>query len=538
MKKFILFVLFLAAFLKLHSFIMDSGFFFPQHQKIIWNISFTDDGSRTIMHWDKLPYPCLYCVESLSPATGEVAQAPPYQRFAKDFVLEPDYLLPQTPIPMHYRITAYSPFAPQLQTLPPAINPRYTAPTVPAIVSHYPAEKPCSLKPYLLWHTVPGAVCYEVELLAAPPEEDAAAQLSTLHHLFSTNRIYTNGWQADLTALDTQAPIYWRVRALNLDRQPIGVFSPAEPLHIDAALPVPDRPLIQAFDRLEGQPAPLYPVYQWIPMNGVSRYEVELMTAPPARDHDRQPTRDRIWYQTVTNSFSCYDEYARPYAGPYYWRVRGVDAAGNTIGTYSDTGRFLVAAHRERPFAAAFGDSITHGGGALSYSPFNFEYNYTTYLDFPACNLGRSGDTAQTSCDRFEADVLPCHPLNLLILSGSNDLRADISAAAIIKALDTLGEKCRAHDIRPIFLTLMPIHPPNIQRAFHTGTDRNWYAKMKEINAFIRQQEYYIDLEPYFYDPTLSLLATDLSIDGLHPDIRGKKLMAEIINANLDKFRR
>ena len=53
----------------------------------------------------------------------------------------------------------------------------------------------------------------------------------------------------------------------------------------------------------------------------------------------------------------------------------------------------------------------------------------------------------------------------------------------------------------------------------------------------MRQQDYYIDLEPYFYDSTGTLLDTELSVDGLHPDIRGKMLMAEIINAHPEQFR-
>ena len=158
-------------------------------------------------------------------------------------------------------------------------------------------------------------------------------------------------------------------------------------------------------------------------------------------------------------------------------------------------------------------------------------------MNFPAYNLGRSGDTSHDSLLRFDDDVLPYHPYNLLILTGSNDLRSDISAAAIIQDLEEIGQKCQQNDIRPIFLTLMPINPDNIDQAFHTETDANWLEKLQTINDFIRQQDYYIDLEPYFYDSTGTLLDTELSVDGLHPDIRGKMLMAEIINAHPEQFR-
>ena len=83
----------------------------------------------------------------------------------------------------------------------------------------------------------------------------------------------------------------------------------------------------------------------------------------------------------------------------------------------------------------------------------------------------------------------------------------------------------------------MPIHPQNIYTAFHTETSDGWRAKLAKINDFIRKQEYYVDLEPYFYDNTKTKLDETLAIDGLHPDIYGKMLMAELINAHRDLFR-
>ena len=59
---------------------------------------------------------------------------------------------------------------------------------------------------------------------------------------------------------------------------------------------------------------------------------------------------------------------------------------------------------------------------------------------------------------------------------------------------------------------------------------------MKAINAFIRQQPYYIDLEPYFYDASKTILAPEWANDGLHADIRGKMLIGEIIGMHKDLF--
>ena len=133
--------------------------------------------------------------------------------------------------------------------------------------------------------------------------------------------------------------------------------------------------------------------------------------------------------------------------------------------------------------------------------------------------------------------MLPLHPANLLILTGSNSLRATgITAQEIIQDLDELQKKCLAHDIRPIFLTLLPLNPERISLAFHSDTDISWRWKMTVVNAWIRTQEYYVDVEPYFYDPQKQILNPRLSTDGLHPDIDGKRMMAEVINEHRDLF--
>lgn len=53
------------------------------------------------------------------------------------------------------------------------------------------------------------------------------------------------------------------------------------------------------------------------------------------------------------------------------------------------------------------GDSISHGGGRMSYSPADWPYNYAYYLDFPTINMSRSGDKTDDLLRRFDADVLP-----------------------------------------------------------------------------------------------------------------------------------
>lgn len=537
MKKFILFFLIIAGFSTIWLYITERGNLLSIADASL-DAYFTDENGVFTMYWKPLPYPCRYEVVCFSKTTGKTTGGTPeLHRFTSGLTTTPSFRLPPTAIPMFYQVSAYGLFGKLAGPFETVAHPAYTEPFSPHPILHYPESSPASLKPFLVWHPVPGAVCYEVEILSAPPEREGGVELSDKYTLFDTQRVYTNGYQADLTPWKNRRELYWRVRALTLEKKPIGEFSHSERIVVNASAPAPDAPLINTFAKMPDDYPLLYPVYQWIPLNGVLRYEVELLYSPPEDQYSKTPAPDRAWYRTANDSFSCYDEYKRDDPGMYYWRVRAIDENGGTIGHYSETASFYVPETKTRPYAAAFGDSITHGGGAISYSPANREYDYMTYLDFPAMNLGQSGDRSKETALRFDADVLPYRPYNLIVMTGSNDLRSDRPAEEIISDLAIIRDKCLANDIRPIFLTLMPIHPQNIYTAFRTETSDGWRSKLAKINAFIRKQEYYIDLEPYFYDNTQTKLDTTLAIDGLHPDIRGKMLMAELINAHRDLFR-
>ncbi len=501
---------------------------------------FSERDGRLTLSWERLPYPCFYKVETLSPTTGLVEGEPAYHPITSGYTMRSSYETPTTAIPVVYRVTAYGMFGALTKPSEPIPHPNYDEKNPhPVLIYHYDDENPASLMPFLVWHKVPNAVCYEVELLSAPPAAEGGTAHDKASHLESTHEIFTNGWQADLRKYRDRKTIWYRVRALGLHLNAIGEWSESEAIVIDPARQAPTAPLLNNFDDMPDTRQPDYPVYHWIPLHGIMHYEVELLTEPPEQEHGNSPDPKRVWARTVNSATACYDEYARPYAGDYYWRVRALGKDNRPIGTWSDTSHFIVDSHATRIDCAALGDSITHGGGAVSYSPAELEYSYLTYLDFPCLNLGRSGDTSHTTLLRFDNDVLPYQPRNLIIMTGSNSLRApDISASSVLADLRAIDEKCKANDIRPIYLTLMPINPQNIRYAFHTDTDPLWHQKLDTINDWIRSQPYHIDLEPYFYDASHTVLDTGFSIDGLHGDIRGKMLMGEIINMHQDLLRK
>ncbi|HWR39744.1 MAG TPA: GDSL-type esterase/lipase family protein [Patescibacteria group bacterium] len=396
---------------------------------------------------------------------------------------------------------------------------------------HFSPQNQASSKPFLTWTKVEGAVAYELELLAQPPE-NPAKPASPPDCLFSTTAIYVNGFNANLPEYFTDIFFYWRVRGLDIEGNPVSSFSDAEKAYMDRLQTSVQKPVPTSIFNQSANTALLYPVYSWIPVAGADKYEVEILDASPENPNGTEPSRHRI-DDAIATGFDYYDKNPRLAEHLRYWRVRGLDQDGNPVGVYSDAGSLGVSPLMHFT-VATFGDSITHGGGSVSYSPADWEYSYQYYLNFPSINLGKSGDTSQSTVERFEQDVLPFQPQYLIILTGTNSLRGGTTAAEIIDNLQELKEKCLSNNIRPVFLTLPPINPGNIQKIFGESTVPDWQEQMRRVNAFIRTQVH-IDVAREMESPN-GILPAKLAIDGLHLDIEGKKKIAMAINANWSRI--
>jgi len=397
----------------------------------------------------------------------------------------------------------------------------------PVSTVHFPQQEPASIKPVLTWTKVEGAVAYEIEILTKPPDNPNKS-VSDSTCFFSTKKIYVTGFNADLSADFNGESFYWRVRGLDVDGNPISRFSDAEKAYINRQQNAIQKPIpTSIFNKSTGATL-LYPVYAWIPISGAEKYEVEILDGLPENPNGTAPSIHRI-DSAIATGFDYYDEKPRISNKSFYWRVRGLDQIGNPVGVYSDAGKFSVNPNSH--FAVAtYGDSITHGGGSISYSPADWEYSYQYYLDFPSVNLGKSGDTSQTMVGRFDDDVLPFHPQYLIILAGTNSLRGGAGAEDVIADLKALKLKCLINNIQPVFLTLPPINPDNIQKAFDQPTAPDWQKQIRLVNDFIRTQEH-IDVAREMKS-TNGILSSKLAVDGLHLDIEGKKKIATAVNAN------
>ena len=87
-----------------------------------------------------------------------------------------------------------------------------------------------------------------------------------------------------------------------------------------------------------------------------------------------------------------------------------------------------------------------------------------------------------------------------------------------------------------MFLTPTPLNPAQIQKVnFVDMPPGDWQEHQKFICDWIRAQEFFIDINEKLSDDAGNLIA-ELSVDGLHPDADGKKIIGEAVAAWLDKY--
>lgn len=378
----------------------------------------------------------------------------------------------------------------------------------------------------LTWPQNLNAVRSEVEIFKKIPK-DLRADTPIANAIYRNTHVYTNSLMLDMRQLQAEKPLFYRVRAYDLDGHPIGPYS--QPADVESALfkternaPIPHDP----YGKGNGSVL-LYPVYAYTGNPNAASYEIEVTSKYPENLHGFSPSVHRI-YAAKTELTDLYDD--APRTGTYYWRVRGMDSAGKPVGEWSLPQEIKNPVKHWK--VAVYGDSISHGGGHLSFGPADLAYSYESYLDFPSINLSQSGDTSEAMVMRFEKDVLPFSPEYLLILGGTNSLRAGASAADVISDLKEIQRKCREHGITPILMTLPPINPENIRKAFNEPTYEDWKASFDEVNAFIRG-EVHIDTAAPFEE--MKELPTWLALDGLHGDWNMKRMMAEVINREFPK---
>lgn len=269
---------------------------------------------------------------------------------------------------------------------------------------------------------------------------------------------------------------------------------------------------------------PVYPTFSWDAVANAECYQIQVVKVTD----DEEIVVRELKNNEALNKETAWEPFTE--VGKYFWQVRAVNESNIPLGDWSEKSFFEVTAPVK---FAVLGDSISHGGAAFIPAG-QLSCQWETFCKVPVKNIARSGDTTAMMIERFDADVLPFKPEVLIIFGGINDIREGFTAKQVIKNLKILQKKCEENNITPIFATLTPMNEKILRGREIFLTDKNWRSERKKLNDWILKNKFAIDISKNLYDAENELRA-DLTPDGLHPDVRGKRFIGEEIEKFLLK---
>lgn len=190
----------------------------------------------------------------------------------------------------------------------------------------------------------------------------------------------------------------------------------------------------------------------------------------------------------------------------------------------------------------ALGDSITAGAPAFR-SPAEVppdgrgnpesQYAYWLHQKYPAWTMMNRGISGQTSADilnRLDRELNQTQPQVVILMAGVNDIYRGYSQEILRENLQSLYEKIQARHIPLMVLTILP----------YRGLTPRKFEKLNEINAWI--QAYALKHGLGFCDTFKAMhskinpSSLSTTLDGLHPDLQGYRVMGETIATALSEW--
>ncbi len=215
---------------------------------------------------------------------------------------------------------------------------------------------------------------------------------------------------------------------------------------------------------------------------------------------------------------------------------RALDRDEGILRDWPNLGRFREANQELPPPAPGqarvvfLGDSITDNWNNAGFGGF--------FPGKPYINRGISGQTTPQMLLRFRHDVIALKPAAVVILAGTNDIAGNTGPMSLEMIQDnfaTMGELARAHGIRFVIASVLPIHDAG------RGADGNPVVqsrrrppeKINALNAWLadfakRAGHVYLDYASALTDAQ-GFLKSDLADDGLHPNAKGYAVMVPLV---------
>ena len=158
----------------------------------------------------------------------------------------------------------------------------------------------------------------------------------------------------------------------------------------------------------------------------------------------------------------------------------------------------------------------------------------------PYINRGIGGQTTSQMLVRFRQDVINLQSKVGVVLAGTNDIAGNsgpISNEDIEANLASMAELARAHAIRMIFASILPVnnYTPVSQEFFASRPPERILALNSWVKDYCARNDLtYLD----YFDAMLDdkgLLKRDLADDGLHPNKAGFAVMAPLAEKAIEK---
>jgi lysophospholipase L1-like esterase len=220
------------------------------------------------------------------------------------------------------------------------------------------------------------------------------------------------------------------------------------------------------------------------------------------------------------------------FAGLDQYRASRIAVYTNDFGQlarYRDADAALPAPAAGENRVVFYGDSITDIWKLADYFPGK-----------PYVNRGIGGQTTPQMLVRFRQDVIDLHPRVVVILAGTNDIAGNTGPMRnedIEANLASIAELARAHDIRVVFSSVLPVHN-------YTDRSKDFFAqrpmaRILALDEWLRgyctgSGDIYLDYFSALVDDK-GLLQKDLADDGLHPNAAGFKIMAPLAEAAIER---
>jgi lysophospholipase L1-like esterase len=197
------------------------------------------------------------------------------------------------------------------------------------------------------------------------------------------------------------------------------------------------------------------------------------------------------------------------------------------LARYSEANSKLASPAPGEKRVVFMGDSITDAWGHPTGEFFPGE---------PYINRGISGQTTPQMLVRFWPDVIALQPKVVVILAGTNDIAGNTgptTPTSIEDNLMAMTDLAKANGIRVVLASILPA----ATYPWQPGTDPR--AEIAAINNWIRDycEKKHIVYLDYYSAMVNSDQGTkkELTIDGVHPNADGYKVMTPLAEQAIDK---